>query len=135
MSLSEPSLEADLVARTVLDAAFSVRKGLGVGLVEKAYVRALAAELRARGVEVATEVDVSLVVDGERIVGGRADLVVERKVLVEVKATELPLPRHRAQALTYLRCSTCEIAFVLNFCVHPFRSGIQRLVLTGRGGR
>ncbi|RPD45516.1 GxxExxY protein [Paracnuella aquatica] len=114
----------------VLDAAFSVHKALGPGLLESAYERCMAYELLQTGLNVQTQVGLPLVYKGVQLdCGYRLDLWIERKVIVEVKAVEALTDIHVAQVLTYLKLTNVHLAYLINFNVKLLRDGIRRLVL------
>jgi GxxExxY protein len=107
-----------------------VHSVLGPGLLESAYQGCLAHELRKRGLEVATQVGLPVVFDGEKIeLGYRIDLVVENVVIVEVKSVESVHPVHQAQLLSYLRLSGIGVGLLINFYVAHLREGIKRMVV------
>jgi len=86
-------------------------------------------ELRGRGHEIATEVDLPICYKGERLGARcRADAIVDRAILLEFKAVETILPVHVAQTLTYLRLSACRLGYLVNFDAVPFGKGIRRFV-------
>jgi len=102
---------------------------LGPGLLESAYKACLAHELRIRGFEVATEVALPVVYEGKKLeVGYRIDLVVEHRVVVEVKSLEALHPIHHAQLLSYMRLSGIGVGLLINFNVLHLRDGIKRMV-------
>lgn len=122
--------ELDALARIVVDAAFKVHKTLGPGLLESVYELCLAHELTKRGVEVARQVPVPILYDGERLEAGlRLDLLVGRAIVVEVKAVEKDLPVFKAQLLTYLKLTGKRLGFLINFNVPIIKDGIRRLAL------
>jgi GxxExxY protein len=118
------------LSRQVLDAAFTVHTALGPGLLEAAYKACLLAELRARGHFVETEVPVPVVYRGEKLadVGYRIDLLVERELVIEIKALEAVAPVHHAQLVSYLRLSNKRLGLLINFNVVSLRDGISRRV-------
>jgi GxxExxY protein len=98
-------------------------------LLESAYQGCLAHELRKRGLEVASQVGLPVVFDGEKIeLGDRIDLVVENLVIVEVKRIDAIRPVHQAQLLSYRRLSGIGVGLRINFCVTHLRDGIKRMV-------
>jgi len=102
---------------------------LGPGLLESAYQACLAQELRSRALQVATEVPLPVVYEGRRLeVGYRIDLVVENRVVVEVKSVEAVHPIHQAQLLSYMRLGGVGIGLLINFNVLHLRDGIKRMV-------
>jgi GxxExxY protein len=118
------------IAAQVVDAAFRVHSELGPGLLESAYEHCLAFELTGRGLMVDCQVAMPVVYRGTRLdIGYRLDVVVNRRIAVEIKAVQELLPIHRAQLLTYLRLSGYRIGFLINFNERVIKSGIRRLVL------
>ena len=125
----ELSPEHDIVARQIVDAAFSIHKTLGPGLLESVYEQCLAYELRSRSLQV--ECQVALPVryrDIQIEIGFRMDLIVNDLILVEVKATERIIPVHEAQLLTYLKFSGKHLGLLINFNVPLIKDGIRRLI-------
>lgn len=122
-----PDVEA--VGAAVLDAAYFVHSALGPGMLESAYRRGLAVALRNRGHEVEEEVWLDFVFEG--VVMPRAfrmDVVVDGRVVVEVKAVEAVLDVHTAQLVSYLRMSGLQLGYVLNFNEPSMRYGIHRRI-------
>jgi len=106
-----------------------VHSVLGPGLLESAYQGCLTHELRKRGFQVANQVELPLVYDGEKIeLGCRIDLVVENLVIVEVKSVEVIHPVHQAQLLSFMRLSGIGVGLLINFYVLHLRDGIKRMV-------
>jgi GxxExxY protein len=117
------------VSGIIVDAAMKVHTSLGPGLLESAYEACLVRELRKRGLRVDSQVPISVIYDGETLdIGYRADLVVEEKVLVELKSIETVLPIHKAQLLSYLRLSGNQVGLLINFNVEHLRDGIKRVI-------
>ena len=126
----EGPVELDGVARTIVDSGLKVHRALGPGLLESAYGHCLAHELHARGLSVATQVVLPIVYEGVKLDAGyRLDLLVENKVIIEIKAVETLLPLAEAQVLTYLRLSGLRLGFLMNFNVQLFKNGVKRIVL------
>ena len=117
------------ITGAVVGAAMKVHSHLGPGLLESAYEACLAHELRKQGFAVAQQVGLPVIYDGEKIdLGYRIDLVVENRVIVEIKCVEAINPVHQAQLLSYLRLSGRGIGLLINFHVAHLRDGIQRMV-------
>ena len=113
----------------VIDAAMTVHSALGPGLLESAYEACLAHELRARGLEVRTQVALPVVYRNQRVDAGyRIDLLVENDIVVEVKAVDRLHPLHEAQVISYLRLSEGRIGLLINFNTRHLRDGIRRFV-------
>lgn len=122
-------LATNQITGAVIAAAIRVHSALGPGLLESAYQACLAHEIRNRGFEVATEVPLPVIYDGHKLeVGYRIDLVVERRVVVEVKSVEAIHPIHQAQLLSYMRLSGRGVGLLINFNVVQLRDGIKRMV-------
>lgn len=114
----------------ILSAAYRVHGHLGPGLLERVYHTCLCHELRRLRIPFESEKPLPVVYDGIRLdLGYRVDLLVDEKVLVEVKAVEKILPVHESQLLTYLRLSRIRVGLLLNFGTVRFRDGIVRRVL------
>lgn len=113
----------------VIGAAIEVHRNLGPGLLESIYQEALAAELALRQCAVSREVLVPLHYKGAVLKNGlRLDLLVDNRLVVEVKAVESLLPIHSAQLLTYLRLAGKPLGLLLNFNVETMRQGVKRIV-------
>lgn len=128
----QDSVERDTLnqlATEIVDAAVKVHRTLGPGLLESAYESCLAYELGRQGLKVEQQKFLPLIYEELKIENGyRLDLLVEDKILVEVKAVAALIPLHRAQLLTYLKLSSCKLGFIINFNVGILQQGIQRLV-------
>lgn len=113
----------------VIGLAIKVHRTLGPGLLESVYNRCLCWELDQAGLDFAREVPLSIIYGNERIPAGcLADVIVERRVLLELKAVERLLPVHEAQTLTYLRLSGCQIALLMNFNSVLLKDGLRRFI-------
>ena len=117
------------VSGAVVDAAIKVHSRLGPGLLESAYQACLAYELRKRGLEVRTQVELPVVYDDVEIdVGYRVDLLIERVLLVEIKAVSRVQLVHEAQLLSYLKLGGFRAGLLINFHVPRLKNGITRMV-------
>lgn len=124
------SIEVERVATQVVDAAFAVHSTLGPGLLESVYEVCLAYELTKRGLKVERQLPLPVVYDNLCLEAGfRLDLLVERCLVVELKAVEFLLPVHTAQLLTYLKLSGHRLGFLINFNIPLLKDGIKRLAL------
>ena len=122
--------ETDAVASKVVDAAFAVHTALGPGLLESVYEACLAHELKKRGLKVERQVTLPVMYDNTRLDAGlRLDLVVDNRVVVEIKAVENLLPVHKAQVITYLKLTGYRLGFPVNFNTVLIKDGIQRIAL------
>ena len=127
-SQKEDKIENDFT-RDIIGAAVEVQRVLGVGLLESAYMAALALELAERKIQFAQEVPISGNYKGKTLgVAYRADLIVERSVIVEVKAVESITPVHRSQLLSYLRLSGLKLGLLINFHGFPVVKYVHRVV-------
>lgn len=128
----DASQQAEQTASAVLDAAFRIHTELGPGLLEHVYQRCLALELRALGHEVATEAPLEVRWRDETIPGAyRIDLLVDERVIVELKSVEGLAPIHLAQTLTYLQLARLELALLVNFNTERLSDGIKRVIRSG----
>ncbi len=114
----------------VIGAAIEVHRQLGPGLLESAYQACLGHELSLRGILFVSQLDLPLTYKGVQLdVGYRIYLLVDDKIIVELKAVEKVLPIHEAQLLTYLRLLKKPVGLLLNFSVPVLKDGIIRRVL------
>ena len=113
----------------IFDCALTVHKSLGPGLLESAYEECLFYELKKSGLNVEKQKALPLVYEEVKLeVGYRIDLIVENKVIIELKAVEALNDVHLAQVLTYLRLSNCKLGLLINFNVSLIKNGIRRVV-------
>ena len=118
------------IAKEVVDAAIKIHKSLGPGLLEKAYEECLAFELRKRGLKVDQQKGLPLTYDEVSMeVGYRVDMLIENKLVVEIKSVRALQDNDTAQVLTYLRLSGCKLGLLINFNVVLLKNGIKRLIL------
>ena len=121
--------EVEKLATLAVDAAFAVHSELGPGLLESAYQACFTHELELRGVGYQKELPVPLNYKGKRIeVGFRADVVIEQKLLIELKAVEQVLSIHKAQVITYLKLMHFPLGLLINFNEILIKDGIQRVL-------
>lgn len=117
-------------ARVIVDAAMTVHRTLGPGLLESAYEVCLAHELEKRELSVLRQVPMPVAYDSVKLDAGyRIDLIVNRDVIVEVKSVEALAPVHDAQVLTYLRLSGRRLGLLINFNAALLKQGIRRMIL------
>ena len=117
------------ISRRVIGAAIEVHRLLGPGLLEAAYETSLERELQLQGIDVKRQVAFPLVYkDTKCDLGYRIDLLVENKVILEIKSVEALTDVHIAQVLTYLRLCDCRLGLLINFNVSLLKDGIKRLV-------
>jgi GxxExxY protein len=114
----------------IIGAAVEVHRSLGPGLLESAYEHCLAHELTLRGIPFERQVMLPVLYKGVNVdCGFRIDLLVEREVVVEVKAVEALHPLHQAQLLTYLKLGGWRVGLLINFNTGVLKEGIRRMVL------
>jgi GxxExxY protein len=117
------------IAHEIVDSAFRVHVALGPGLLESVYEAALAHEVTKRGLALVRQQPIPVFYDSVRLaVGFRADLIVEGRVIVEVKAVESLAPIHRMQVLSYLRAADLKIGLLINFNSVLLKHGRRRVV-------
>lgn len=120
----------DFLTNQILKCAFKVHSILGPGLLESAYQACLKYEFQKQGLTVETEKAVPLVYEEIKLdCGYRIDLLVENRVVIELKTVETFTDVHLAQILTYLRLSNLKTGLLLNFNTKSLRDGIKRVVL------
>lgn len=113
----------------IIGTALEIHKTLGSGLLESAYEAALAFDLRQQGLFVKTQAPMPFVYkEVKQDIGYRLDLIVENKVIVEVKSVENLAPVHFAQTLTYLKLAYKKLALLINFNTKVLKNGIHRIV-------
>ncbi len=123
------SRDVEATATKVVDAAVKVHRQMGPGLLESAYESCLAHELRTRGLGVQSQVPLPVVYDGlELDAAMRIDLLVEKHLILELKAVEKMIPLYEAQLLTYLKLSGLRLGLLMNFSVRLMKDGIHRVV-------
>jgi GxxExxY protein len=117
------------IATIVVDAAFKIHNALGPGLFESVYEATLDFELRKRGLRIDQQVGFPVHYEGVKLrLGFRPDLIIENKVIVEVKSIEALAPVHKMQLLTYLRLLDLRLGLLINFNVELIKNGIHRVV-------
>jgi GxxExxY protein len=117
------------VATHVVDVAFKIHTTYGPGLLESVYETIMAYELKKRGLVIRRQQPIPVVHESIRMnVGFRADLIVENKVVVEIKSVEAIAPVHKKQLLTYLRLTDKRLGLLINFNVELIKNGISRVV-------
>lgn len=118
------------ITHEILDSAYKVHSNLGPGLLESAYQACLVYELRKKGLTVEVEKALPLIYEDMKLeCGYRIDILVENKVVVELKCVESFRDVHTAQVLTYLKLSGCKVGLLLNFYTKSLKNGIKRLIL------
>jgi GxxExxY protein len=122
--------ETERIASVVVDCIFAVHSELSVGLLESIYEKCLAWELASRGLNVARQVICPVDYRGQRIDDGlRLDLLVEDRIIIEVKAVKAFEAIHQAQLVTYLKLRKLRLGFLVNFNSIMIKDGIKRIVV------
>jgi GxxExxY protein len=115
---------------SILNCAYKVHSTLGPGLIESAYEEYLHYELDKIGLEVIKQKPMPLIYEGKKLdLGYRIDLLVESKVILEIKSVEALNPVHMAQLMTYMKLSGCRVGFLINFNVESLKEGIKRVIM------
>ncbi len=122
--------DLERLATSCVDAAFKVHKALGPGLLESVYEACMAYELRKAGLHVERQLALPIVYDGHELDEGfRLDLLVEGKLIIELKSAEKMLPLYLAQTMTYLKLAKRRFGMLINFNVPMIKDGIKRVVV------
>ena len=129
-ALAFPAMTNNEITHEIIGAAIEVHKRLGPGLLESAYEACLAEELRRRNLNVDQQVGLPVVYKETKLdCGYRLDLIVESKIVVELKSVDALAPIHEAIILTYLRLSGYKIGLLINFNVAVLKDGVRRFVV------
>jgi GxxExxY protein len=122
--------DEEVIGKAIVKAALTIHKELGPGLLEKVYEVCLCHELRKDGFGVGRQLNIPIVYDGLTFEEGlRLDLLVENKVIVEVKAIEQVNPVWYAQVLSHLKLTKLRLGYLINFHVPLIKDGIKRIIL------
>jgi len=117
------------IGTEIVDCSVRLHQALGPGLFESVYEVTLARSLEKRGLKVQRQVPIPIVFEGEHFDEGfRADLIVEEKVLIELKSVENLHPAHKKQLLTYLKLTGIKLGYILNFGEELMKNGITRTI-------
>lgn len=125
-------LDSDLerLAAVVIDAAPEVHRHLGPGLPEKSYEEALSHELALRQIPHACQAEIEISYKDKRVGKGWIDILVDRRLIVELKAVDQLTPTHRAQVVTYLTITDLNLGLLINFNVALLKDGLKRVIRT-----
>lgn len=122
-------MEENKITEIIIGCAIKIHKAIGPGLLESAYEECLAYEVLKSGLAIERQKPLPLIYETVKLeCGYRSDLVVEKKVIIEVKSLEALNDIHLAQILTYLRLSDCKVGLLINFNVVKLTDGIRRVV-------
>jgi GxxExxY protein len=117
------------ITEAIIGAAILVHRELGPGLLESAYEACLAYEIARSGFSVERQKELPVIYRNVKLdCGYRIDLLIENKVIVEIKAIDKLAPIHTAQLLSYLKLSGCRVGLLINFNVKVLKDGIRRLI-------
>lgn len=117
------------ISYKIIGVAIELHKNIGPGLLESAYENALAYDLREAGLIIAQQVPMPFIYKEIRMdVGYRVDMIVENKVIIEIKSLENLVPVHYAQLLTYLKLSDLKLGLLINFNSKTLKDAIHRIV-------
>ena len=118
------------IGKAIVNSAFKIHKELGPGLLERIYEVCLSHELRQLGYDVVRQLDIPIRYDGFVFDEGlRLDIMIDRKVIVEIKAVDQMHPVWQAQVLSHLKLTGLRLGFLINFNVPLIKQGIQRIVV------
>ena len=121
-------MELNEITERIIGCAIKVHSALGPGLIESAYEVCLAHEMNKQGLGVQTQVALPVVYDNVKLDAGyRLDLLVEKRIIIELKAVERLIPIHEAQLLSYLKLSNLKLGLLINFNVRLLRDGLRRI--------
>ena len=126
----EPEQYLDVLVREVIGAVIEVHRELGPGYLESVYEDALVVEFALRGVAYTRQVPISVAYKGTVVGEGRLDVLVDGRLILELKAVERLLPIHKAQLISYLKATGYKLGLLINFNERLVRDGIQRVVLS-----
>ena len=117
------------IAAEIVDASYRIHTNLGPGLLESVYEAVLAFELEKRGLRVRRQQALPVMYESMKLEEGfRADLVVEDKVIIELKSVEILAPVHKKQLLTYLKISGKKLGLLINFGSALIKDGMERII-------
>lgn len=117
------------IATIIVDCCFKIHTNLGPGLLESVYETVLAYELEKRGITVTRQQSIPVIYEGIHFDEGfRVDLIVEGKVIIELKSVEKVIPVHKKQLLTYLRLTDRKLGLLVNFGEYLIKDGITRVI-------
>jgi len=122
-------LSENELAKIVFEAGLKIHKTLGPGLLESAYEECLYFELVNKGLYIEKQKGLPLIYEQVKLdIGYRVDLLLERKLIVEIKSVEALNDIHLAQVITYLKLSNCKLGLLINFNTTLFKDGIKRVI-------
>lgn len=130
MTVSKLDPALNELSSAVIGAAIEVHKTLGPGYLEAVYEKSLAIEPELRGVNFVKQPPINLIYKGHNVGEGYLDLLVDNRLIVELKAVETLLPIHKAQVISYLKATGHSLGLLINFNVPVLTQGVRRVILT-----
>lgn len=124
--------DTEHLAQQVIGAAIEVHRELGPGYLESVYEEALSIELQQRGIGHERQAPFAVLYKGHPVGAGRMDMLVEGRLVLELKTVDAVLPVHRAQVLSYLRATNLRLGLLLNFKAAVLKDGLERIINTAR---
>ena len=122
-------MDENQLSKIVVDCCYRIHSTLGPGLLESVYLEVLIHELKKLGLKYEKEVGLPVNYENIRLdLGFRADLIVEKLIIIELKAVEKVMPVHKKQLITYLKLSGIKLGLLVNFNVNLIKDGIERIV-------
>lgn len=123
-------MDEDEISNIVIGCGIKVHKELGPGLLESSYEECLSYEISNAGLKVEKQKALPLIYNDVKLeIGYRVDLMIENKLIIEVKSVESLNDIHMAQLLTYLKLTKCKLGLLMNFNVLKLKDGIKRVIL------
>ncbi len=117
------------LSKIIVDCCYKIHVTLGPGLLESVYEEILAYELKKHDLKYFRQIGIPVIYEDVKMdIGFRADIIVEKKVIIELKSVEYILPVHKKQLLTYLKLSKLKLGLLVNFNVPLIKDGITRIV-------
>ncbi|MBI2430028.1 MAG: GxxExxY protein [Ignavibacteriales bacterium] len=122
-------MDENEISAILVDVAYELHSSLGPGLLESVYQELYVFKIRERGLDVKTQIELPIIFEGKKFSSTfRLDILVEDKVIVELKSVEQLLPVHKKQLLTYLSLSDKKLGLLINFGSALIKDGIKRVV-------
>ncbi len=117
------------LSRIIVDRCLKIHRALGPGLLESVYEKILFYEMANSNIKCKRQVDIPVFYENIKMdIGFKADLIIEDKVIIELKSVEKILPVHKKQVLTYLKITGMKLGLLINFNVELIKNGITRIV-------
>ena len=122
--------DIDVIGKEIVDSAFKVHNAMGPGLLESVYEECMMHDLKAKGLRVANQLEIQIDYFGNPLRSKlRLDMLVEGKIIIELKSVERMIPLYESQMLTYLKLSKKRLGYLINFNVPLIKDGIKRIAL------